>query len=577
MRNEKQLPALSLPEDWGQRRRDALKWNEQIDDTGRVASVLTALAGHQAEGTVTRGQNSQRISLVDFNTDSGSLTLDVGASILSAPFEIALQGAGAVYRFNVKRGEQRGSQFVAEIPAALTQSRQRWNRRCTPVGTVRLSFRHPKTGAIVRGTIHDVSHTGLAVDCDLPTELSPGSKLAGLRVERPGQEAVALNCEVRYTRTEDVEDHERLGLRIAHPMLDYLRWSNVVEDLLYPGTKCSPEYAGKVWDLFGQCGYFLLAGRTMESFKRLEKAYHSVNRILENAPQLYKQTVWVNKSDDQVIGSATILKVYSGTWLGYHMAKLPGKAPDGTDGREILRELNFRSFEHMQRDPELEWCHGTVRQDASWTRYAYYEFTDRMHSDEVFMVPFTAMELYAEKPVVAANGAFEASEATEAEKALLLQNLEQTRPLAYRAAIDLEKKSLDLAKNKRLWRGQRLERDREIFVSRKDGVPQAAAVVEMVPDGIHVFQLLNLVRLYPLFEGGEASYADLLEEVRNWFDEFEKERFVVYLEDSTFMEDELAEQCINLGRADMLFCSAERVPELLENIYQIAAPKLNGR
>ena len=176
------------------------------------------------------------------------------------------------YRFNVKRGKQNGSQFVAEVPGALTQSRQRWNRRCTPVGTVRLSFRHPKTGAIVRGTIHDVSHTGLAVDCDLPTDLSPGSKLAGLRVERPGQEAVALNCEVRYTRTEDVEDHERLGLRIAHPMLDYLRWSNVVEDLLYPGTKCSPEYAGKVWDLFGQCGYFLLAGRTMESFKRLEKA-----------------------------------------------------------------------------------------------------------------------------------------------------------------------------------------------------------------------------------------------------------------------------------------------------------------
>ena len=140
--------------------------------------------------------------------------------------------------------------------------------------------------------------------------------------------------------------------------------------------------------------------------------------------------------------------------------------------------------------------------------------------------------------------------------------------------MDLERHSLKMERNKRLWKGHRLERDRAIFVARKDGVAQAAAVIEMAADGVHVFQLLNLVRLYPLVEGGEAAYADLLEEVRNWFDEYEKERFVVYVEDGTVLEEELADQCINLGKADMLFCAADRIPELLENIYQIAAPKL---
>ena len=128
--------------------------------------------------------------------------------------------------------------------------------------------------------------------------------------------------------------------------------------------------------------------------------------------------------------------------------------------------------------------------------------------------------------------------------------------------------------NKKLWNRNRLERDRRIVVATQNDKPVAAAVVEYAAEGVHISQFLNLVRLYPLEKGGEAAFGSLLLHAQKWLDDNEKERFIVYLEDGTEISESIRNQMIDFGESDMLFCTAHRIPELVENVYQVAAPRL---
>ena len=135
----------------------------------------------------------------------------------------------------------------------------------------------------------------------------------------------------------------------------------------------------------------------------------------------------------------------------------------------------------------------------------------------------------AERP---ARGGLDIGPASIGEKYLLAGEIARTRPACYVEALDFTRERLELWGVSRAWQGAELERERRIFVARREGVPLAALVVELGHPGTNLFRLLDSARLFPLTpEGKRSAYVALLDEARRWFAARGRSAFVFLCED----------------------------------------------
>ena len=102
----------------------------------------------------------------------------------------------------------------------------------------------------------------------------------------------------------------------------------------------------------------------------------------------------------------------------------------------------------------------------------------------------------------------------------------------------------------------------------------AFAVLEVAAEGAHLYGLIDLVRGYAVGQGGEAHYDALIDRAATWYQQQDRNRFVAFVED-----DEYARQLTqrpgarNLGAAHMFILPARRVPEWLERLHEVTAPR----
>jgi hypothetical protein len=168
---------------------------------------------------------------------------------------------------------------------------------------------------------------------------------------------------------------------------------------------------------------------------------------------------------------------------------------------------------------------------------------------------------------------YEVGVATEEETALLLQEIARTRPKAYVEALDFVPERFELTEICEDWSLAGLGRRRAALVARRNGKPVAAAVLESADEGTHLFRLLDLVRLFPLAPAGEDANAALLDAARVWFRSMDKTSFVAYLEHDTPMPEAFTSTTRDLGLADYVVLSADLLPELLEHVVEVTAPR----
>src|SRR5262249_37440588 len=148
-----------------------------------------------------------------------------------------------------------------------------------------------------------------------------------------------------------------------------------------------------------------------------------------------------------------------------------------------------------------------------------------------------------------------------------------TRPQAYAEALDLVPERFDLEAIGEEWASKDFTRRRRLLVARRFGVPVAAAVLESADDGVHLFRLLDSVRLFPLATGGVAALAA---QASSFYLAMNKRSFVVFLEDDTSVPPGLPSGYEDLGLADYVILSAEHLHELLEHVYAVTAPRAPG-
>jgi hypothetical protein len=244
----------------------------------------------------------------------------------------------------------------------------------------------------------------------------------------------------------------------------------------------------------------------------------------------------------------------------------------GASAREMLRQVNLHAFEQLQRDPGFEWTLVYVQEGgARWSHLAYQTFTESMLSTGLTcLIRFRAMESTRTFPTD--HSGFRAGEATAEEQAYFFSALSRLRPPPYLEALDLVPERFDLQSIRNRWGRAGFSRQRALLVARDGAQAVAAAVLESAQDALHLFGLLDCVRLFPLTPGGEAAYPVLLGAARSWYLARNKSSFVCFYEAESL---DAAQQSglHDLGAANLMAFPRLLMPDFLEHLWLVTSPR----
>jgi hypothetical protein len=568
------IELLEFTEDPGPETSPRRGSKELIDDPSRVHGLLGALAGHGVRGIVRRASSIVGVRPLPSASEapSDSMRWAIDSPQLGPSFVVEMVGYNSMYLVPIEEAAVDGQELVTPVPRRVLRLRRRWFRRqrLNQVRTIRFVDEASQTP--IESTLFDVSYDGLSFWTEAFQALAVGQRIDDLEIEDPEFGPLRVDGEVRTVLSDAQTGRVFHGL-VLRGSKGIVRWIDFAGAQVHPNTRQGSRFAASTWTLFDKCGYFHLSGKQPADFERLRRAYLSVSDQLDHAPHIGCAVAWPTPSGD-VIATAAVLKVYRGTWLGLQMAKISGDAADGTSGRQILHEINARVYEHVQRDPEPAWFVTYIQVKPVWTRHIFHDFAQRyVASGLAAIVRFRALAVDLRKAWPEGTDEAAVDLASRDEIDLIARTILATRSRVYAEAFDLVEGRMDLGDNRRMWNGARFERARTVLVARKDGRAMAAAVLESAADGLHLFGLLDLVRLYSLTPGGDACFPTLLGGARLWFEQLGKDRFVCFAEDDTKLPDDLVETMEDMGAADMCIFAACRIPELLEYIYEMTAPK----
>ncbi|MDF1561984.1 MAG: hypothetical protein P1V51_03010 [Deltaproteobacteria bacterium] len=545
---------------------------ELIREARRIRTLLRGLIDERPRGRVVSedGRRGQ-VALLPLAEGGGApLRWSADEDTPEPPFQLELQGYNSIFHVQVRTARREGGHFLAPLPTMIVRRRNRLHRR-VEVDAGEVSLRHPVwPGHSVRGRIVDLSHEGLAFEAD-PVEdvLYPGLVLPRLEVALPGEPPITCSAQVRHLLPAGEAQAGRCGLWLSPSSpVDRERWIAALARRLYPGSEVARDRAGELWEVFRDSGYFGLSDQREAHFVQLRESFTHFCHKLGRAPGVGYQVV--HRFDGVARGTVTMVKPYAGTWVGYQLARRDVSGDDARQARRVLREVVLHGYEHAMTDPGFRWFVTWIQTEGRFSRLLMNDLTRRYthDRDRACLLRFRAFQAACDEGEPRFEVGPEVSEATPWELQELLSALARIRPRPYLEAHDLVAGRLELGEASARWGAARLQRERAILIARRQGLPRAAAVLEVVEAGAHLFGLFDLVRLFPLIEGGERHFQELLQAARDWYRIRGKHRFTYFCETrETAHATELGMK--DLGEADLTVLSAELMPEQLEHAWEV--------
>lgn len=546
---------------------------ESIEDPILVAARLRSLAANRVnaiirlKGQLLRGP----ISLID--DPDFPIRLEIPPRALPTPLHVQFEGHTSVYRTEFDRFRRLDDAIALPIPEKLLRLQYRTSPRVTAPAGSTLSFAHPflPDRRIVR-SIRDVSRDGVGFITRMPDDqLHATLLLRDVMIRFPSGPALHFTGRVRVISpgTDGALDSTGLQLFPASDE-DAAGWYDRVGDLLIPSTRVGGTWSEDLWDLYEASGYFSLSGKSPPHFRQLREPFANVVRKLDEAPQIGCQVVW--PSERGVEASLALLKIYQSSWFAFQLAKRPGNPPGGVAGKQVLRSVHMRAYEHAQLDPDLRWIVALVQDSARWSKLVYYDLPARyVHTGLSAVVPLQVYEVDLREPHKARPSRWHIGDAKQAEISAFLAQLAEQRTGPYLEALDYVPARFDLGATQGAWGRAGLARERSVLVARRGDRPVAIAVLESADPGLHLFGLLDLVRLYELEPGGAAAFTGLVDRARAWYGRRSRTGFTVIVEVGTL---DARPDTRDLGHASLTIFSTELLPCFLEHILEVTAPKL---
>lgn len=534
-------------------------------DPERIRSILKSVCVMKHQGMLRQLGRTLRVSLEYFDVASSLLhwrSEDPEAGWGTAPYDIEVVGHNSAYRMRVPALETRGGRMVTPLPRRLWQVRHRWHRRVPAPQGLRARFQHPlwnELGPREREAV-DISFTGLALRCEPEDLVFPGLLLQPLEVHGAGGSPILLRGEVRFVSEPQPDGQRQFGLQVS-PCTpeDELRWVRLVSQSLCPATRGAEERPEALWELLSSSG-------AVE--EPLRAPFLSLSQRAASLPRLFSQTVW--PSERGVEATLSALRPYRHTWLVHQLALRPGTPDAPHVPGQILLDVHVRTLEHAQSDPDLRWLATYADATQPLMERIHLAFArEHAASGDALVMPVRLLHARCDEESGLSAEGLDIGPARTEEKALLVEELSITRPACYVEALDLTRERLELREATQSWRTAGLERERQILVARRDGVPLAAAVLELGEPGTSLQRLLDSVRLFPLAPEGRDTFVALLDAARRWYAQRGRTTFVFVHEDA----DDSATAAARLhGFADthpcLVLLSARLLPELLEHVSE---------
>jgi hypothetical protein len=544
---------------------------EIVEDRARQNAVVESLIRYGSTG-VLRVDGFPAGPAVPLEVTEDGIVLQLNDASLEGPFTVELVSYNSIYSFDFDQSTRIGNAVIGR-PSRMVRLRHRSFRRTEPPPGTLLEFEHPLwPGFILRKAVREISAGGLSFRVDLLEDLLyPGLQISNALLTVAGH-SIHFSGEVKSLTRDPGGSHYACGIHLyPESATDEGSWFEALDDCLHSTTRIRGTWARPTWDLYARAGYFDLSGKDPPSFNRLFDAFERTSRRIEAAPQLGCQAVWPH-DDRHVEAAMSMVKVYSTSWLVFQLAKVSGPTRRDVPGRVVLRDLHLRCYEHAQRDPELKWLIGIPQVRQTWSRLVHYDLPRKyLVAGEAEIVRFRAIEIAVQGPTRPPDADLEIRPGSLEESAILLEHVRRTRSPAYVDALDLTPERFQLSEIHDTWQGAGFRRMRTFFVAVSRTGVQAAAVLESADEGLHLFRLLDCVRLFSLAPGGEEAFGPLLDAARGWYRAQSKSAYVVFLEGDALPAWAHPEST-DLGLADFAILSAARLPEFLEHVYEVTAP-----
>lgn len=544
-------------------------WREFVTDPALVDARLAALVAWRS--TVRLSTPLGTIQGRFAGRATGGLRVVVDARPPAGPLEVAAQGYNSLYCFEAPTWTPAEGGILLPPPAQLLRLQHRRAPRAAARAGLVVSFVHPLLpGVRVQRPLLDVSRNGLRFAARVDEDLvHAGLTLPVLEVSGPGLAPLRFSGQVRLVLAGGADGVGGCGVRLTPATTqDAARWRDLVGGLLLPGTRVGRVWSEHLWELFETSGYLKLSGRTPAHFAPLRTEFANIVRKLDRAPDVGCKVVW--PSERGVEASISFLRLYRHAWFGYEIAKRPGNPPSGVPGPQVLFAIHSRAYEMAQSDPEVRWVMGFVQQVARWSKRVHFDLPARYASTgqsgiyefRTWQVPVDGLDPLAR--------AFEVDRATSSHVDALLAHLAAERAVAYRETLDLVPERIDLAGVSEAWRAGGLRRERILLAARRGrgGPVVAVAVAEAVDPGVHLFGLLDVLRLYPLRPEGRAAYPSLVRSAADWYRTLGRSSFSLHAEDLAYTPAGGQD----MGIAYLTTLSSSLIPSFLEHLFEITAP-----
>lgn len=542
---------------------------ECVSDPALILELLEQFARENVEGFVPTGEGRKATRIRAVNAQEGVITWAGDTASFRLPSCVEFPYLHAVYEVPLAAVNAAGE---CALPAWITKSVRRTFRRAEAPEGLACAFAHPFAPELfVNEHLRDISRSGFSFEADATRDLLyPGLRIPALKLSAKHGTQGTFSAVVRSVRRVKGQTRAVIGMSME-PLTpadaDALR--SLVEPALYPSTHTR---AADVWALHESSGYFRLSGKTPADFERLRISFFEAAKKLEVAPDVGTVAYW--PAQGRVEATVSHFRVYQSSWLACQLSKL--KAPDALPGsRAGIRDMYMRIYESAQADSDTRWLL-TYVQDAAprWSREIQVVVAQRfVHTGEGCIVPFRALETDVATPAIQnlrVEHRVELADPITARAAM--RDLYRVRPAQYLDALDLTEGRADMAGNIARWHAAGLERERQIFVAYEGTTRVAVAVVELAELGVHIYGLLDCLRMYPLKPGGERAFGALLREAHAFYSQRGRQKFV-YLEEfaDTLPWRELGFR--DLGGAVLSMLSVDRVPELLQRASNLASQR----
>jgi hypothetical protein len=513
------------------------------------------------------------LRLAEVDSEKETLVWRVSGKLPPFPLRVELPGYLSLFRCVFEEGDQQDTSLRTRIPLRIARLRHRRFARTPSQEHAQVKLLHPVWPELsIIGSLRNVSFRGLSFATHAsPHGLFPGLTLPEFQVRWGDGREVGLSGSVRHVWM--AQDESLCGIDLEFRSSQQRRaWFDASAAILFPNTSGAAGREAKVWEVFAESGYFSIGGKGEQTFDQAQNAFRTAVTRLAAAPHLGCHVVWPSKRGVDCV--MTTLKAYTGTWTAYQLARRKELGDQAVAPETQLREIVLHGYHFACNDPGLAWFIAWIPDQVRFTWRLVGELAGRQNGTcgDVTVLPFRVYQIQTDQGSTPPDSEVDVREATADEIDLLVARLADSWPSAYLESHDLVGGRVSLERLTNEWRAAGLRRARHVLVARRGGAILAAAVLELAEDGLHLYGLFDVMRVYALDGTVDESLPSLIAAATEWYRSQGKTRFVYFSEQSNEPRSQLG-AFRDLGPARLVVLAASLMPEQLDQAFEVTAPR----